>query len=185
MSSEEVSPEKNVITPEEFDELEKKEGRKPPKKKEKEEERTEVSNASDVEKIILKTEKLEGKFDALSAERQALSDRLSVLNEEIGEIRSSVLGRDRVFNEIQAEFKKMKDNIEEISPRSIAANLERGVQGIEVNAVKIEGLEAKNKELAKLVTRHFNIKKERYAKHQFPDPMRLSSGRTISKPRRW
>ncbi len=144
-----VSPEENVITPEEFEAIEKKEGRKPPKIEKKEEKEVKVKGASDIEKIILKTEKLEGKFDAMAAERQALSDRISVLNEEIGEIRSSVLGRDKTFSEIQTQFKEMKDAVKEISPRSIAANLERGVQGIEVNAVKIEGLDAKTKELSK------------------------------------
>jgi len=142
-----ISPEENVISPEEFEAIEKKEGRKPPKIAE-EKERG-VGGASDIEKLVLKTEKLEGKFDVMTAERQALSDRMSVLNEEIGEIRSSVLGRDRTFNEIQAGFKEMKDAIKEISPRSIAANLERGVQGIEVNAVKIEGLDARTKEFSK------------------------------------
>jgi hypothetical protein len=144
-----ISPEENVITPEEFEAIEKKEGRKPPRIEEKKEKEVKMKGASDIEKLILKTEKLEGKFDAMAAERQALSDRISVLNEEIGEIRSSVLGRDRTFSDIQSEFKEMKDAVKEISPRSIAANLERGVQGIEVNAVKIEGLEARTKELSK------------------------------------
>jgi len=146
----EITPEKNVITPEEFEKIEKKEGKKPEKIETKKEEPKRVeTKATDVEKLVLKTEKLEGKFESVTAERQALSDRLSILNEEIGEIRSSVLGRDKTFNEIQTEFKEMQDNIKDISPRSIAANLERGVQGIEVNAVKIEGLEAKSKQIAK------------------------------------
>lgn len=45
--------------------------------------------------------------------------------------------------------------------------------------------ERKNKELAKLVSKHFQIKKERYAAHQFPDPMVLPSGKEIVKPVGW
>jgi len=144
-----ISPEENVMSPEEFEAIEKKEGRKPPRIEKEEKREVRIKSASDIEKLVLKTEKLEGKFDVMTAERQALSDRISVLNEEIGEIRSSVLGRDRVFTDIQTEFKEMKESVKDISPRSIAANLERGVQGIEVNAVKIEGLDARTKELSK------------------------------------
>ena len=43
----------------------------------------------------------------------------------------------------------------------------------------------KNKELAALVSKHFHMKKERYAKHQLPDPMVLPSGRKVSKPSAW
>jgi len=43
----------------------------------------------------------------------------------------------------------------------------------------------KNKELAKLVSKHFHIRKDRYVKHQFPDPVVHPSGRSISKPPDW
>jgi uncharacterized LabA/DUF88 family protein len=43
----------------------------------------------------------------------------------------------------------------------------------------------KNKELARLVPRSFYIRKDRYLAHQLPDPMRLPSGRMISKPAEW
>ena len=40
----------------------------------------------------------------------------------------------------------------------------------------------KNKELAKLVSKHFYIRKERYLAHQFSDPVILPSGRKVAKP---
>lgn len=43
----------------------------------------------------------------------------------------------------------------------------------------------KNNELAKLVNISFRIKKERYAQHQFPDPIVLPSGRELRKPIKW
>jgi len=43
----------------------------------------------------------------------------------------------------------------------------------------------KNKELAQLVSRSFLIRKERYAAHQFPNEVSLSSGRVIRKPSEW
>ena len=43
----------------------------------------------------------------------------------------------------------------------------------------------KNEELAQLVSMSFHMSKEAYAKHQFPDPYKTSSGRTIPKPQAW
>lgn len=43
----------------------------------------------------------------------------------------------------------------------------------------------KNKELAKLVSRHFRIHRDQYAKFQFHDPLVLPSGRSIPKPPSW
>jgi len=43
----------------------------------------------------------------------------------------------------------------------------------------------KNSELAKLVSCHFLMRAQMYAKHQFPDPYHLPSGRSISKPGTW
>ena len=43
----------------------------------------------------------------------------------------------------------------------------------------------RNNELARLVSKFFYIRKERYVAHQLRDPMRLPSGRLVSKPADW
>lgn len=43
----------------------------------------------------------------------------------------------------------------------------------------------KNKELSQLAPGSFEIKKEQYAKHQFPDPYTIPNGCTIIKPSQW
>jgi len=42
-----------------------------------------------------------------------------------------------------------------------------------------------NKELERLVSKHFSIRKERYVRHQLPNPFVLASGREIPRPREW
>lgn len=42
-----------------------------------------------------------------------------------------------------------------------------------------------NKELAKLASQHFEIKKETYPRHQFPDPFITPRGKSITKPATW
>jgi uncharacterized LabA/DUF88 family protein len=43
----------------------------------------------------------------------------------------------------------------------------------------------RNSELAKLVSKHFYIRKERYLQHRLSDPCALPSGRQVSKPQGW
>lgn len=43
----------------------------------------------------------------------------------------------------------------------------------------------KNKELAQLAPKHFQIRKERYPAHQFPDSVVLPNGKSVSKPTGW
>lgn len=42
-----------------------------------------------------------------------------------------------------------------------------------------------NKELANLVSRHFDISSSNYTKHQFPDPFITKKGKTVVKPLSW
>ncbi len=42
-----------------------------------------------------------------------------------------------------------------------------------------------NDEIKQLFTNSIDVKMERYATHQFPDPFRVSRRRTISKPSHW
>ena len=100
----EVAYDKNVITPDEFDELEKKE-----KKKIKLKEETGPSKpgsgkdkATTVDMLLLKTEKIEGKLESIAEGRKALEERMSGLNQEIGELRSSIMEKDRMRAEEQS-----------------------------------------------------------------------------------
>jgi uncharacterized LabA/DUF88 family protein len=43
----------------------------------------------------------------------------------------------------------------------------------------------KSKELAQLVSRHFQLRKEQFERHQLPDPFVLPNGRKIPKPLEW
>lgn len=43
----------------------------------------------------------------------------------------------------------------------------------------------KNNELAQIADGHCNVKKERYTQHQFPQSIRLQSGRVVTKPATW
>jgi chromosome segregation ATPase len=159
---EEASYEENVITPSEFEELEKKEGKKikvkkASKKKPEEAPKPVRDSASDTEMLLLKTEKLEGKIEAMGEFRKAVEERLSGLNQEIGELRSSILERDRSLREIQQGFAKVREISEGMEPEKITAELAKKDESIEKNQALIESLVTQIKQLRKDIKANSDI----------------------------
>lgn len=152
-----VGYEENVITPEEFAELEKREtkgklaGLVKKGKPEKTEKPAEPKEKMSVDSIVLKTEKLEGRIESLEAIRHAFDERFSRLSEEIGELRSSLLEKDKAFDRIDAGFRKVEDIVEEIQPSELRKELDRKSEGIVKNRAKIEALGMHIKEMSKSI----------------------------------
>jgi len=161
-SSEKKKGQENIITPEEFEELEKKETKKkflgsvrkgkeekPEKAKEKPE--PEPKERVSVDKLTLKVEKLEGKMESLEELRHAIDERFSRLSEEIGELRSSILERDRSFDKVEAGFKAMEEIVEELEPTKLRKELDKKSEEIVKNQARIEALGAQIKEMSKSI----------------------------------
>ncbi len=148
-----TSHEENVISPAEFEELEKKEEKRIRLKKSLKREPipkpTRREKATDVEMLILKTEKLDGKIEAMADYRKAVDERLSGLNQEIGELRSSVMERDRVIRDVQKGFSKIEEMAEGMEPEKITRQLTKKDESIEKNQAAIEALAAQIKQLRK------------------------------------
>ena len=156
MSEKDISYEENVITPEEFEEIEKKEkGKKykpvpKPVSAAKKQKETEPTN---FETLLLKIEKLEGKLEATENMIKATEEKIAKNTEEIGELRSSILERDRVFNRIESDFRLIKELSEEIKPQKIKKELEKKEEAILKNEAKIEKIETKLSVISKDITR--------------------------------
>lgn len=148
--------EENVITSEEFEKLEKKEGNKKffddmkkgeekskPKKEEK------VSGDASIGSLTLKIEKLEGKLETVDDMRRANDERFSRVSEEIGELRSSILERDRAFDRVEKGFQTVNEIIEELEPRRLRKELDKKTEEIIKNQARIESLGTQLKESAK------------------------------------
>ncbi len=139
--------EENVISSSEFDELEKKEGKSIKlKKASKEDEKEESpksssgkeSGGTSMDMLLLKTEKLEGKLDAAAQSRGALEERLSGLNQEIGELRSSIMEKDKLIREFQGGFTRIKETAEAMEPEKVASRFAKLEEGIEKNEAGLE-----------------------------------------------
>ena len=147
-SKETISYEENVITPEEFEEIEKREG-----SGEEEAEKIEVepktpkTEVGEIDKLVMKLERLEERVNVMSDVDKAIQDRITKISEEIGELRSSLLERDRNIREMENKVKEFLEIFEEIKPENIKNDIEKKEEEISENKAKIEVLSTQLKEV--------------------------------------
>lgn len=159
--------EEDVITPEEFSKLEKQEeskmglvekvlhrhkkakeeeAAKPPDEKAEAKLKTAPKTKADalaelgkkVDELTLNLEKLSGRLEAEKASREGINERLSTMQEEIGELRSMILDREKTFNEIEAGFQQMRDKVEDVDPARIRKEFDKKEKMIVDNSASIE-----------------------------------------------
>jgi len=90
--------------------------------------------------MLLQLEKLDGRMQSEAEMRNNLDEKIGRLSEEIGELRSMILDRERANNKIESEFEKMKDSVADIDPEKIKKDLERKESAIAQNNMQIEKL---------------------------------------------
>jgi chromosome segregation ATPase len=69
--------------------------------------------------LILRIEKLEGKFSAFEDVKDDINERISRLSEEIGELRSSFLELDKNFTSLESKVEKTLESVKELEPEKI------------------------------------------------------------------
>jgi hypothetical protein len=99
--------------------------------------------------IMLKTEKLEGKFDIISGYKDEFNERMAQMSEEIGELRSMILETERSFGKVEKDFEEIRGVVGDIEPLKVKKGFEKKEQEIMENLVKIEKLENLVKALEK------------------------------------
>ncbi|MEA3343594.1 MAG: hypothetical protein U9Q92_05480 [archaeon] len=125
-----------VISPEEFEKLEKKEEKNKAlgflnnfkKDKPASADDSKPGSAHELEKklnnTLLKVEKLEGKFEMMTSSKSDATERLSRLAEEIGELRSMIFSREDTYSNIESEFEKIKESTAHMKPEKIQREIE-------------------------------------------------------------
>lgn len=93
-------------------------------RKEREKERPPEAEEGSSE-LLLKLETLEGKLQSETERRNSTDERISRLSEEIGELRSMILERERTIGNVEAGYEKIRDEIGDINPGAIAKDLEK------------------------------------------------------------
>lgn len=117
---------------------------------EKSEEVKEVKSEEKVDdnfsKLLMRIEKLEGKLEMEKESRKTLEERISTINESLGDLRRLVLDREKDFSKIEKEFEVIKEAVKYFEPKRIEKNFEKLKVEIEKLQAKIEKVEVLSKE---------------------------------------
>jgi len=94
-----------------------------------------------IEEILLKTEKIEGKLASFEEAKGRVDDRIMRVSEQVGELRSMVLEREKSFGLLEADFEMIKDVFEDIKPSEFAKELDKKEKSILETNMRLEKLE--------------------------------------------
>lgn len=94
-----------------------------------------------VEELVLKLEKVEGRLEATETARIDMADRLQRMSEQIGELRTIALERERTMGVLEADFELIKSVFEEVKPSEIGKELDRKERSISQLGVRVEKVE--------------------------------------------
>jgi len=164
MSDEKAKEVDNSIGPQEFADVEYKEKRSSGpfglfRKKPAEESRAASSSQpqgeDNIVQLSVKLERLAGRLETLEETRRASEERLSDISEKIGELRSSLMDRDRTFSEAMVKFERLSETAEGLEPDKLKRELAKRDQQleqvkteVESNKEKISMMVAKQKDIA-------------------------------------
>jgi DNA repair exonuclease SbcCD ATPase subunit len=128
--------EEQIIESEDTEDSEDKE-----KENSKEKENT-SSEAPNLLKLSTEVDRLKAGQEAFQELRKSFTERFTRLSEQIGELRSMILDRDRTFQVLELKSVKAIDLVESIKPDKFMMDLER--QNVKIEALKanLEGNEA-------------------------------------------
>lgn len=96
-----------------------------------------------IEDLLIEVEKINGKLEILENFRPQVNDRISMLSEEIGDLRRMILDREQASKEMEVEFEKVKDAVEIIEPRKIErrfGKIEENTERLDARSEKLEHL---------------------------------------------
>lgn len=147
---EEAGDEVELLSDEEYDSeaelqkqlLEEKEYEKKVLEDEKKQKKTRKSEGGvTVEQVLLKTEKIEGKLSSFEEARGRIDDRILRVSEQVGELRSMLLEREKSFGILEADFEMIKDVFNDIKPAEFSKELDKKEQSILKNGMHIEKIQ--------------------------------------------
>jgi DNA repair exonuclease SbcCD ATPase subunit len=121
--------------------------RERPKEEEAEKIEHEEEKEVDMKKIVIKLEKLSVEIADLKEVKFHADERIRELSEKIGELRSMVFQRESSIKEMESKVKFIEDAVSSIEPKKVSMEMEKRKQEIEEKGLKIERLEAMNKEM--------------------------------------
>jgi uncharacterized coiled-coil DUF342 family protein len=100
------------------------------------------SNNPEIMKLSSEITKINAGVEAFGEVRKSFSESFSRLNEQIGELRSMILERDKSIQEIELKAVKAYDLVDSVHPEKISATVQKEDAKIEALKANLEGNEA-------------------------------------------
>jgi DNA repair exonuclease SbcCD ATPase subunit len=101
----------------------------------------ELDEEIDIPQLLLRLEKIDGKLELFDNSKNETNERITQLAEEIGELRSMIMERERSFTKMETEFENVKETVGGLEPMRIKSAFEKRKMEILENKAKIEELE--------------------------------------------
>jgi len=98
--------------------------------------------------IVLRLEKLDGKMEMMDRSKYETNERLTHLAEEIGELRTMMMERERSFDKVKSQFEVVKETVTDIRPERLRKVFDKTETDILENKAKIETLTTLVKQLS-------------------------------------
>lgn len=98
--------------------------------------------------LVLRLEKLNGKMDMVDRSRNDMNDRLTHLAEEIGELRTMMMERERTSDKVKSEFEIVKETVTDLRPERLKKTFEKTERDILENKAHIETIQTLLRALA-------------------------------------
>ncbi len=108
----------------------------------------EVEEEAKMSDLVLRLEKLNGKMDVLDRSRNDMNERLTHLAEEIGELRTMMMERERSSDKVRSEFEIVKETVTDLRPQRLKKIFEKTETDILENKARIETIQTLLRALA-------------------------------------
>ena len=132
-------PEESQEAPESSEEKPKEETKKTPKIPES---KSSSSASADMIKFSTELDRIKASIESFGEVRKGLTERISGLNEQIGELRAMILDRDRTIQQIELKSVKAADLVESVQPDKLRIEMQKEDAKFEALKANLEGNEA-------------------------------------------
>lgn len=100
------------------------------------------TDAAALTKLATEVDRMKGSIEAFTEVRQSFTERFSRVSEQIGELRSMILERDKSIQEIELKAIKAYDLVDSVKPEKIMTITQRQEAKLEALKANLEGNEA-------------------------------------------
>lgn len=100
------------------------------------------STPANLVKITTEIDRLKASVESFGEVRKGLMERMSGLNEQIGELRAMIMDRDRTIQEIELKAIKASDLVESVQPDKLMIELQKEDAKFEALKANLEGNES-------------------------------------------